>query len=120
MGFSINPDKVEFSKEPSFESDPLEIDEHNWLTRREIEVLAWVAEGKTNNEIGIILNISSRTVSKHLEHIYINFGVESRTAAVVQFFEILQQARGLKKEWKGAKGIKRFFTNIRKLFLPVT
>ncbi len=107
-GFSIYPDKVEFSKEPSFESDPLEIDEHNWLTRREIEVLTWVAEGKTDKEIGVILNVSSRTVSKHLEHIYIKLGVDSRTGAVLQLFEIMQQTRGLKKEWKGAKGVKMF------------
>ena len=105
MGFSINPYKVEFSKDSSFESDLLEIDEHNWLTRREIEVLAWVAKGKTNKEIGIILSISSRTASKHLEHIYTKIGVESRTAAVVQFLEILQQARKLKKpvDWAPQK-----------------
>jgi len=51
------------------------------LTRREAEVLAWVAEGKTNEEIGRILGLSSRTVQKHLEHIYPKLGVETRTAA---------------------------------------
>lgn len=51
------------------------------LTRRESEILAYVAIGKTNPEIGTILGISSRTVSKHLEHILNGLGVETRTAA---------------------------------------
>lgn len=52
------------------------------LTRRETDVLQWVAAGKTNTEIGFILGISSRTVQKHLEHIFEKLGVASRTAAV--------------------------------------
>lgn len=51
------------------------------LTRREKEVLAWVAEGKTNAEIGLILEARPRTVAKHLERIFQKLGVESRTAA---------------------------------------
>jgi DNA-binding CsgD family transcriptional regulator len=51
------------------------------LTRREPEVLAWVAEGKSNGEIGWILGLSGRTVGKHLERVYAKLGVESRTAA---------------------------------------
>lgn len=52
------------------------------LTRRETEVLQWVAQGKTNVEIGIILSMSSLTVKKHLQHIFEKLGVETRTAAV--------------------------------------
>ncbi len=51
------------------------------LTQRESEILAHVAAGKTNPDIGIILGISSRTVSKHVEHILEALGVETRTAA---------------------------------------
>jgi DNA-binding CsgD family transcriptional regulator len=51
------------------------------LTRRETQVLGWIAEGKTNAEIGMILGSSRRTVDKHCEHIYRKLGVESRTAA---------------------------------------
>ena len=51
------------------------------LTQRESEVLAWVAEGKSNNDVGLILGIRSVTVKKHLEHIFEKMGVE-RTAAV--------------------------------------
>ncbi len=45
------------------------------------EVLAWVAEGKTNVEIGTVLGARPRTVAKHLERIYQKLGVENRTAA---------------------------------------
>jgi DNA-binding CsgD family transcriptional regulator len=52
------------------------------LSRREAEVLAWVAQGKTDAVIGTILSLSPRTVAKHLEHIYQRLGVENRSAAV--------------------------------------
>jgi DNA-binding CsgD family transcriptional regulator len=51
------------------------------LSRREAEVLAWVAQGKTNAEIGRIAGLSGRTVGKHLERVYAKLGVETRTAA---------------------------------------
>ncbi len=51
------------------------------LTPRETEVLGWVAKGKTNRDIGEILGMSPRTVNKHLEHIYVKLGVETRAAA---------------------------------------
>jgi DNA-binding CsgD family transcriptional regulator len=51
------------------------------LTLRELEVLQWVACGKTNRDIGTILGLSPRTVNKHLEHVYVKLGVETRTAA---------------------------------------
>lgn len=51
------------------------------LTIRESEVLYWVTKGKTSRDIGDILGSSPRTVNKHLEHIYVKLGVETRTAA---------------------------------------
>ncbi|ENO83911.1 response regulator transcription factor [Thauera linaloolentis] len=57
----------------------------NPLTQREMDVLEWVARGKTNRDVAEILNMSPRTVNKHLEHIYEKLGVETRTAAVAQF-----------------------------------
>lgn len=51
------------------------------LTAREAEVLYWVALGKTNPEIAGVLDMSPRTVNKHLEHIFTKLGVETRTAA---------------------------------------
>ncbi len=55
---------------------------HRALTRREREVLFWVARGKSNAEIAAILGIKSATVGKHLERIYPKLGVENRTAAI--------------------------------------
>ena len=51
------------------------------LTPRETDVLVWVAKGKTNRDIAEILGMSPRTVNKHLEHIYVKLGVETRAAA---------------------------------------
>ncbi|MET0049631.1 MAG: DNA-binding response regulator [Candidatus Thiodiazotropha sp.] len=51
------------------------------ITKREAEVLLWVAHGKTNKEIGEILSLSPRTVNKHLEQIYPKIQVDNRTAA---------------------------------------
>jgi len=54
------------------------------LTRREGEVMHWLSYGKTDAEIAALLAISPRTVNKHLEHIYVKLGVETRTAAVMR------------------------------------
>jgi DNA-binding CsgD family transcriptional regulator len=58
------------------------------ITRRETEVLAYVAMGKTNPEIAIILGVSRLTVKKHLEHIFHSLGVETRTAAAGVALEV--------------------------------
>lgn len=54
------------------------------LTLREAEVLYWVAKGKTNRDVGDILAMSPRTVTKHMEHILQKLGVETRTAAAAK------------------------------------
>jgi CheY-like chemotaxis protein/DNA-binding CsgD family transcriptional regulator len=51
------------------------------LTKRESEVLYWATKGKTNKDIADILEASPRTINKHLEHIFVKMGVETRTAA---------------------------------------
>lgn len=51
------------------------------LTAREAEVLTWIANGKANRDIGAILELSPRTINKHLERIHKKLGVENRTAA---------------------------------------
>ena len=62
------------------------------LTPREAEVLSWVAQGKTNREVGMILGSSGRTVQKHLEHIFEKIGVESRTAAILRAWQASRHA----------------------------
>jgi len=57
----------------------------NWnLTPREIEVLYWLCQGKSNGEIGIILGISPRTAETHALNIYPKMGVENRLGALVE------------------------------------
>lgn len=52
------------------------------LSRREREVLQWAAMGKTAEEIGDALSISTATVRKHLQHVRESYGVSSTLAAV--------------------------------------
>lgn len=54
------------------------------LTPREGDVMHWLSHGKTDAEIAALLTISPRTVHKHLEHVYVKLGVETRTAAVMR------------------------------------
>ena len=52
------------------------------LTARELQVLALVADGRTNAEIGQALFIGEATVKTHLLHAFTKLGVDDRTAAV--------------------------------------
>lgn len=52
------------------------------LSQREREVLHWIAQGKRDSEIGIILGISPKTVGKHIEHVLGKLRAPNRTAAV--------------------------------------
>jgi DNA-binding CsgD family transcriptional regulator len=61
------------------------------LTRRESEVLLWIAEGKRDAEIGRILGISPRTASKHVEGILKKLEAETRTGAVARAAERLRK-----------------------------
>lgn len=58
------------------------------LSQRQIQVLAWVLEGKTAWEIGRILGLSYRTVDGHLRQVYIKLGVRSRLQAVLRAQEL--------------------------------
>jgi DNA-binding CsgD family transcriptional regulator len=52
------------------------------LSKREIQILYWVKNGKTNNDIGLILEISPRTVKNHLQNIMRKLNVSNRAQAV--------------------------------------
>lgn len=64
--------------------------QHFGLTRRESEVLVWIARGKSNRDIGEILGLSPRTVNKHLEQVYAKLGVENRASAAIKATHVLQ------------------------------
>ena len=53
------------------------------LTARELEVLRLVVDGKTNDQIGVSLGISVKTVENHLHAIFRKMGVISRVEAAV-------------------------------------
>jgi DNA-binding response OmpR family regulator len=67
--------------EGEIENENLVLKRKLQLTQRESEVLMWIARGKSNRDIAEILNLSPRTVNKHLEQIYAKLGVENRAAA---------------------------------------
>jgi LuxR family quorum sensing-dependent transcriptional regulator len=56
--------------------------EPNALTDRELEVLTWVARGKSAWEVGEILRIAKRTVDEHVRNATRKLGAASRTHAV--------------------------------------
>lgn len=58
------------------------------LSTREQEILLWVSEGKTNNEIAKILAISSFTVKNHMQRIMKKLQATNRTEAVAMYREI--------------------------------
>jgi len=62
------------------------------LSRREAEVLAWVARGRSNRQIGSILVLSPGTIKKHLDNIYAKLGVSGRTGATALLLGIEQLA----------------------------
>ena len=62
------------------------------LTEREAEVLLWLARGKTNREIAQILEMSPRTVNKHLEQVFRKMGVENRTSATSASIRLLSES----------------------------
>ena len=54
------------------------------LTGRQIEIMRWVHEGKSNIEIGLILGISALTVKNHVQKILRKLNVQNRTQAVAK------------------------------------
>lgn len=53
------------------------------LTPREREVRHWLSQGKSNDEIAVILGISPHTVKNHLNHLFDKLGVSNRYAAAL-------------------------------------
>jgi DNA-binding NarL/FixJ family response regulator len=64
------------------------------LTPRAAETLLWLAQGKTNSDIAIILGITESTVKKHVQEMFEKLGVETRGAAIVRALEVLSSQPG--------------------------
>ena len=67
--------------------------EQSGLTDREIEILGWVKNGKTNFEIGMILNISAFTVKNHMQRIFRKINVSNRAQAVSMFDDLTRRGQ---------------------------
>ena len=81
----IGPDELLFRlNELGGDADEQVLQQTLSLTSREAEVLLWISRGKSNREIGEILNISPRTVNKHLEQVFVKLGVENRASAAAR------------------------------------
>lgn len=63
------------------------------LTPREAEVLLWIAQGKSNSEIGTILGCAENTVKVHTARIFEKLGSENRNSATVRALELLSRPR---------------------------
>jgi DNA-binding NarL/FixJ family response regulator len=80
---------------PNFDS-PKPLEEVLGLTPRVAETLLWLAQGKTNPEIAMILGNSESTVKKHVLEIFEKLGVETRTAASLRALEVLSSPAAAK------------------------
>jgi len=63
------------------------------LSARELEIMEWVRNGKTNQEIGMILDISAFTVKNHVQRIFKKLDVVNRAQAVAKV-ESLRKVAG--------------------------
>jgi DNA-binding CsgD family transcriptional regulator len=69
-------------------SKPLDV-----LTRRELQVVMLVAEGRVNKQIADRLRISEWTVSSHLRRIFAKLSVDSRAALVYRCSDLIHGIR---------------------------
>lgn len=90
--------RIELSEDtPSSDDQPQQASPSDQLglTPREVDVLALVAEGKTNAQIGEILFISDKTASVHVSHILAKLGASNRVeaASIAHKLELVDPAR---------------------------
>lgn len=80
-GHMVFPDAVRRWLIRKPEQDP------NALTDREEAVLALIAEGKSNAQIGAALSLSENTIKFHLKNLFAKLGVTNRTEAAAKFHQ---------------------------------
>lgn len=86
-GLILSVEQSNVSPRPHFQPIPQ-------LTERENEVLKWMLEGKRNAEIATILDLSTRTVEKHVQAVLAGLDVENRASAIVRAMELCAAAQG--------------------------
>ena len=89
----------------AFEEEPLlqEIKslEALGVTRRQAQVAFWIAQGKTNDDLAIILNTSQHTIPHHVEAILGRLHLETRAEIMLCALEALGWLRWPAKRWNG-------------------
>lgn len=90
----INQQYLLLLEEKELQSFSISALESLGLTKREAEVLFWIAKDKSNAGIAKVLGCSEGTVRKHLEHLYGKLNVQTRTAAVMVAMEKLGLVNG--------------------------
>jgi len=73
---------------PSPVPPPIEVAQNLGITRREGEVLTFLAEGMTNKQIARALGMSPNTVKTHLSKLFEKLEVQRRTQAVLRAREL--------------------------------
>ena len=61
------------------------------LTDREAEALFFIAQGRSNRDIGEAMGVTTLTVKKHVEHLFGKLGVTSRAQATLRAVELIVQ-----------------------------
>ncbi len=62
------------------------------FTPRECDVVYWLTQGKSNGEIAVLLHVRVDTVSRHLNNIFEQLGVENRVAAAIAVLDLARKA----------------------------
>jgi DNA-binding CsgD family transcriptional regulator len=83
----VDADRVVATRRARSANAPVTTAEPAALTMRESEIMRWVIAGKSDAQIAAIVGASARTVQKHLQHVYVKLGVESRTAAAMRVLQ---------------------------------
>jgi DNA-binding NarL/FixJ family response regulator len=84
--FSAGPALAEVDALLSEPPSPAQPPTVGGLTSREVEVLRLIAGGKTNRAIGRELDISEKTVARHVSNIFLKLDLPSRAAATAYAF----------------------------------
>ena len=69
------------------------------LSARELDIMRWVARGKSNREIAVALYVQEATVRKHLQHVFRKLEVPSRTAALARLNGSLTEDDTQRPSW---------------------
>jgi transcriptional regulator EpsA len=83
--FAVPPRETGGSRAIGAAAATVEDDPQVPLSEREVEIIGWVAQGKTNAEIADILNLSSFTIKNHMQRIFKKLDVFNRAQAVSVF-----------------------------------